>query len=376
MTIRATAIIPTFGNARFARWAIESVQNQTVRDIEICIVCDGSPDSMISLFRAMEREDPRIKVYTYPKSPRNGEPYRDIVIKQTTGKIICYCSHDDLWLPNHIEVMEKTLRKCYFAHALPVLVNLPENIKAENELLDAILWSNIDPEIVKKMQGGFGLTFGAHTRKSYFRLEEGWITTPQKDIGTDQYMWCKFLAAFEKRWKATNTLTALNFPQSPRRHWSEQQRDDELRHYFERIQDPVFLRQLDNSASSLSEVEWWDGFSGLERDKETNWRWCSSQGTMIINTPENEGRRVVIDATFVTGYPESANLRIRSTLINEDLRVNNSGYNYKEEIVIPPGRHVIEFSCDARRIDAPTDPRYIVFGIRDFQMAQYDDLIK
>jgi|SRR5271157_1749191 len=104
---RATVIIPTFGNAKFARWAVKSVQRQTVTDIEICIICDGSPENMVSFLNNMRKEDPRIKVFVFPKSPRTGEPYRDIVIKQTTGKIICYCSHDDLWLPDHVRTMEK-----------------------------------------------------------------------------------------------------------------------------------------------------------------------------------------------------------------------------------------------------------------------------
>ena len=81
MEARATVIIPTYGNASFARWAIKSVQQQTVKDIEICIICDGSPENMVSFFKAMSKEDSRLKVYEYPKSPRTGEPYRDIVIK-------------------------------------------------------------------------------------------------------------------------------------------------------------------------------------------------------------------------------------------------------------------------------------------------------
>ena len=193
---------------------LKAFNNQTVKDIEICIICDGSPENMVSFFQNMEKEDPRIKVFTFPKSPRTGEPYRDIVIKQTTGKIICYCSHDDLWLPNHVQVMEKTLKKCCFTHSLHAFVNLPEAIKDENTLLGGILWINLNQEIIKKMQGGenfFGLTFGAHTRKSYNELEEGWVTTPLKDIPTDLYMWRKFLAAFGKHCKTTMKVTALNF---------------------------------------------------------------------------------------------------------------------------------------------------------------------
>jgi len=247
MKTRATVIIPTFGNAKFARWAIKSVQNQTVKDIEICIICDGSPDNRVSFFRNMEQEDHRIKVFAYPKSPRTGEPYRDIVIKQATGQIICYCSHDDLWLPNHVQVMEEALRKCCFTHSLHAFVNLPEAIKDENTLLGGIHWINLDRNIMKRMLGGenfFGLTYGAHTRKSYNELQEGWVTTPLKDIPSDLYMWCKFLGAFGELCKTTMKVTALNFPQIRRKDWSERQRDEELRLYFERIHDPVFLRQI------------------------------------------------------------------------------------------------------------------------------------
>ena len=249
MDARATVIIPTFGNATFARWAIKSVQQQTVNDIEICIICDGSPEHMISFFKNMEGEDPRLKVFVFPKSPRAGEPYRDIVIKQTTGRIICYCSHDDLWLPYHIQEIEQSLNICCFTHSLHAFVNSPEYIKNENSLFGSIYWINLENQkIVRKMQSGgnyFGLTFGAHTRESYNTLEEGWVTTPRKDIPTDLYMWCKFLSAYGNRCKTTKRVTALNFPKIIRKNWSEQERDDELALYFQKIQDPAFLRKID-----------------------------------------------------------------------------------------------------------------------------------
>jgi hypothetical protein len=325
---------------------------------------------MVSFFQNMQKEDPRIKVFIYPKSPRTGEPYRDSVIKQTKSKIICYCSHDDLWLPDHVEVMEDALKKYHFAHALPVYMFLPDEITDENTLFGDIHWTNVDAEMVKKMQGGFGLTFAAHTRKCYFKLKEGWVTTPFKDIGTDQYMWIKFLTAFEKHWKATNRLTALNFPQATRKDWSEQQRDEELQRYFKKIQDPLFLKQLEKNASYLFRVEWWDGFSLLEKTREYNWRWCSSQGTMIINNHSNKDKLFTISALFFTGYPELSNLMIESTPVNENLQINNSGYIYEKEIVVPPGKNVIKFSCDAKRVDAPADPRYLVFCTRNFKLIE------
>ncbi len=253
MDVRATVIIPTFGNAKFARWAIKSVQQQTVKDIEICIICDGSPEDMISFFKDVAKEDARLKVFVFPKSPRTGEPYRDIIIKQTTGNIICYCGHDDLWLPYHIQEMEKSLKRCWFTHSFHTFINLPETIKNENDLSAGIHWINLkDREIIKRMHSGenfFGLTFGAHTRKSYIELQEGWVTTPQKDIPTDLYMWRKFLSAYGNRCKTTMKVTALNFQQTIRKDWSEQERDDELKHYFEKIHDSAFLREVDRLCS-------------------------------------------------------------------------------------------------------------------------------
>jgi glycosyltransferase involved in cell wall biosynthesis len=253
MKVRATVIIPTFGNAKFARWAIKSVQRQTVQDIEICIICDGSPEDMISFFKDMEKEDPRLKVFVFPKSPRTGEPYRDIVIKQTTGNIICYCGHDDLWLPHHIEEMKKSLKRCCFTHSLHTFIHAAKKMKDEKTLSVSIQRSNLkDPEIIQRMLCGenfFGLTYGAHTRKSYNKLEEGWVTTPRKDIATDLYMWRKFLSAYGNRCKTTMKVTALNFQHTIRKDWSEQERDGELKQYFEKIQDPAFLREIDKLRS-------------------------------------------------------------------------------------------------------------------------------
>ena len=232
---RATVIIPTFGNASFARWAIKSVQQQTVKDIEICIICDGSPGRMVSFFKEMGQEDPRIKIFEFPKAPRVGEPYRDIVIKQAASEVICYCCHDDLWLPFHVEEMEAALARCCFANSIHAIVKVPQDMKDEDDFLFYLYRVNLkDKKDVKRMRRGhnfFTLTFAAHTRKSYNELKEGWVTTPKKNMPTDFYMWRKFLSAYHNRCGTVMKITALNFRTYDRKTWSEQQRDDELKRY-------------------------------------------------------------------------------------------------------------------------------------------------
>lgn len=259
MGARATVIIPTFENARFARWAIKSVQNQTVQDLEICIICDGSSPEMVALFEKMAQKDPRVQLFTFPKSPRTGEPYRDTVIKKTTGQNIYYCAHDDLWLHNHIEQLERTLQKDHFTNSFNLYVKatekaaeqerpFTEQILNEKELLDRIASFNfIKKKYGKIIRWGYylsGLTCGAHSRRAYFNLKEGWITTPLTYIPTDVYMWYKLIFSNRLAFKTTQKVTAMHFAQKPRNNWSEQNRYNELKHYYRVISTPKFMNWL------------------------------------------------------------------------------------------------------------------------------------
>ena len=249
MSARATVIIPTYGEAYFAKWAVKSVQQQTVRDIEICIICDGSPLNMVEFFREMANEDSRIRVYSYPKSPRAGEPYRDEVIRRTTGRIICYCCHDDLWLPNYVETVETALQSCSFTHSLQAIINVPEKIVDEDSVFSFVQLVDLEnQEEIKRMLTevyGFGLTFGAHTRDIYNQLEEGWVTTPIAGLATDLYMWRKVVSLKDVKLKTIPKILALNLQKPARLDWPQEERYAELENYFSKLADQHFLRFLE-----------------------------------------------------------------------------------------------------------------------------------
>ena len=164
-------------------------------------------------------------------------------------EIVCYCSHDDLWLPFHIEEMETILARCCFAHSIHAAVKVPQGIKDKDDFLYHLCRISLrDKNVVKRMRRGqsfFGLTFGAHTRESYNELDEGWVTTPKRHMATDSYMWQKFLCAYQDRCDTVMRITALHFGKGHRLGWSEQERAGELKRYLERIQDSVFLTQID-----------------------------------------------------------------------------------------------------------------------------------
>jgi phosphoglycerol transferase len=115
---------------------------------------------------------------------------------------------------------------------------------------------------------------------------------------------------------------------------------------------------------------WSGGFSSLEGNPEANWRWCSNSGQLRIINKSSKERQVSLRMGISTGYTEQAKLSIKSDILNEVLVVNSIETEYIKNLTIPPGNHVIEFLCDARRVDAPSDPRYLVFRINNFRIDE------
>ena len=114
--------------------------------------------------------------------------------------------------------------------------------------------------------------------------------------------------------------------------------------------------------------EWTGGCSDLERSAGTNWRWCSSEGELVLNNTLNEERKIKLEMGLATGYEEPANLTLAGPSIWEKLRVNMKPTVYSKTISLPPGRHVIRFECDAKRVDTPLDSRSMIFKVMNFSL--------
>lgn len=60
---KVSVIIPIYNVENYLEQCIESIRNQTICDIEIILVEDGSPDKSGELCDAYAKKDPRIRVY-------------------------------------------------------------------------------------------------------------------------------------------------------------------------------------------------------------------------------------------------------------------------------------------------------------------------
>jgi glycosyltransferase involved in cell wall biosynthesis len=240
---QATVLIPTHNHGPTLRYAIESVRQQTVKDIEIFVIGDGVPEITREIIAELSQKEPRLRFFDHPKGPRNGEAYRHAALASARGKIVCYLSDDDLWLPAHIETMQSALTHADFAHALPVRI-MPGGA------LHSPIGNLALPHYRHFILSGINfipLSCAAHTLDMYPRLPHGWRTTPQ-GIWTDMYMWQQFLELPQCRALSSAHPTVLHFPSSERRAWTLDERLAELAQWSQKYTDRdwqhAFLQQV------------------------------------------------------------------------------------------------------------------------------------
>lgn len=62
MEIKVSVVMPVYNAEKYLRRAIDSILNQTLKEIELILVNDGSKDKSIDICREYEARDSRIKV--------------------------------------------------------------------------------------------------------------------------------------------------------------------------------------------------------------------------------------------------------------------------------------------------------------------------
>jgi phosphoglycerol transferase len=117
-------------------------------------------------------------------------------------------------------------------------------------------------------------------------------------------------------------------------------------------------------------LQWTGGFSDLETAGDLDWRWCSSSGELVFENPLDREKKIKLTMGLATGYGEFANLSLDGSLISQKLKINMQPTDFSQIIVLPPGRHVIRFTCDARQVNAPLDPRVLVFKVLNFRFEE------
>ena len=95
-----SVVIATYNSGAYLREAIDSVLGQTISDLELLVVDDGSTDDTRSLVASIA--DPRL---TYIWQPNGGQTVaKNHGVRRSSGDFIGFCDGDDYWYPNKLEL--------------------------------------------------------------------------------------------------------------------------------------------------------------------------------------------------------------------------------------------------------------------------------
>jgi glycosyltransferase involved in cell wall biosynthesis len=236
----ATVLVPTHDHGPLLLHALRSVQEQTVRDIEIFVVGDGVPDVTRRLVAELAAGDPRITFFDNPKGARHGEPSRHEALSRARGEIVCYQSDDDLWRPGQVAELRSCLATADFAHTVALRVDPNGPLVPWLAALEAGVFRGL-------MHTGANflpLSTVGHTVAAYRALPHGWRTTPA-GTPTDLYMWQQFLEQPGIRLASSALPLVFNFATPDRKGWTLAERLVELEHWRGFMVHPTWMTELE-----------------------------------------------------------------------------------------------------------------------------------
>ncbi len=107
---KVSVIIPVYNVEQYLRQCLDSVINQTFKDIEIIIVNDCSPDNSLEIIKEYQQKDERIVIVDLKKNVGLGLA-RNEGMKAAKCKYITFVDSDD-WIANdYAEVLYNTIEK-------------------------------------------------------------------------------------------------------------------------------------------------------------------------------------------------------------------------------------------------------------------------
>ncbi len=100
MRPKVSVIVPIYNVGECLKYCLESCISQTLKDIEIICINDGSTDNSLDILNEYAASDSRIKVLT--QKNQGAGPARNNGIKISTGEFLAFIDPDDLYPNNNI----------------------------------------------------------------------------------------------------------------------------------------------------------------------------------------------------------------------------------------------------------------------------------
>lgn len=98
---KVSIITPCYNSELNISNTIKSILNQSYENWELLLIDDNSNDKTIRIIEKFN--DKRIKLFKNSSNIGTG-PSRNVGIKNSSGKFICFCDSDDIWLRDKLKI--------------------------------------------------------------------------------------------------------------------------------------------------------------------------------------------------------------------------------------------------------------------------------
>ena len=130
MTPRISIIIPVYNCEKSVDRCVRSVREQSLEEIEIILVNDGSTDGSLERCLSHQREDPRVKVVSQPNRGLSGA--RNTGLRNAAAPLVSFLDGDDYLSP---DFCRDTLERMTGTGADMVVANF-DYVTEEGEVLE------------------------------------------------------------------------------------------------------------------------------------------------------------------------------------------------------------------------------------------------
>ncbi len=101
--IRVSVVVPMYNLEEYIDNSMECIVNQTLQEIEILCVDDGSTDATVAMVEEYARDDKRIRIIRNQKS--NAGVARNLGLERAKGEYLLFLDGDDIFEPDLLEKM-------------------------------------------------------------------------------------------------------------------------------------------------------------------------------------------------------------------------------------------------------------------------------
>lgn len=107
--VKVSAVIPVYNTEKYIGQCIESLRNQSLSDIEIICVDDGSTDKSVEIIKLYQKDDNRIRIIQ--QENQYAGVARNNGMSKAKGKYVIFLDSDDFFELDMLEKMYKKAEK-------------------------------------------------------------------------------------------------------------------------------------------------------------------------------------------------------------------------------------------------------------------------